>query len=130
LQIFIFALLGAIAGCREEPGRVRARQDEIVGVYEAKFQQGYEKLELKSDHSYIQDFVSENRPIHHTGSWEVKNHLLDGSDIILLDAVVSEDETIGSTPRKGDRILNVHNRSGRLALALNEVADWYFVRVN
>jgi hypothetical protein len=117
-------------GCGEEPGRARVKRDEVVGVYEAKFQHGLEKLELKSDRTYIQEFISENGPVYHSGRWTLTNNFFDGSDVVLYGALVSEDEAPGLAPKMGDRTLNVHRRSGNLTLALNEAADWYFVRAN
>jgi hypothetical protein len=118
-----------VAGCGHESGHVRANQAEVVGSYVAKFRTGQERLELKEGHTYVQVFVSEKRSINHTGRWKLEDHFLDGSDIVLMSAVVSEDDPEGAAERIGDRILNVHRRSGRLALALNEPADWYFVSV-
>jgi len=135
-QLFSFypslaLLLGAllIAGCGEEPGRVRATHDEVAGVYQTKFGDSREELDLKNDQTYVQDFISEKRAIHHTGKWRIENHFLGGSDVVLISCVVGEDDT-ASSERLGDRILIVHNRLGKLALAINETADWYFVRIN
>lgn len=118
-----------VAGCGQDPGRVRANQGEVVGSCVAKFRTGQERLELKEDYTYVQVFVSEKRSINHTGRWKLEDHFLDGSDIVLMSVVVSEDDQEGAAEQIGDRIFNVHRRSGRLALALNEPADWYFVRV-
>ena len=129
-QLLVPGLLLAMIGCGEEPGRVRVKQGEVIGEYEAGFRQGREKLELREDHTYIQDLVSEKQAIHQTGSWRMENHLFGGSNIILVGAVVSEDDPTSSARRTGDRTLNAHKRSGKLALAINEAADWYFVRIN
>lgn len=129
-QLLVPGLLLAMIGCGEEPGRVRVNQAEVIGEYEAGFQQGREKLELREDHTYIQELVSEKQSIHQTGSWRIENHLFGGSNIILVGAVVSEDDSTSSARRIGDRTLNAHKRSGKLALAINEAADWYFVRIN
>jgi hypothetical protein len=124
IGVFLF-----ITGCGDDPGHVRAKQTEVVGSYDAKFRMGRERLELKEDHTYVQVFASEKRSINHVGRWKLEDHFLDGSDIVLTSSVVSEDDLEGAPERLGDRILNVHRRSGRLALALNEPADWYFVRI-
>lgn len=118
-----------MAGCGGNPGHVRATQAELVGSYEAKFHTGQERLELKPDYTYVQRFVSTTRPIDHAGRWKLESHFLDGSDVVLTSAVVSEDDPEGGAERKGDRILNVHRSSTGLTLALNEAADWYFVRI-
>ncbi len=116
-------------GCEDESGRVRVKRDQVIGVWETNFDKGSERLELKSDGAYVQEFHSRQRTIQHTGRWEIKNNFLDGSDVNLIDAVVSENDAAGEPQRIGYRTLNVHKRSGKLALALNEVADWYFDRV-
>lgn len=117
-----------ITGCGEEPGRVRVRQDEVVGAYETNFDGGREVLELRNDQTYVQDFIAGKKSIHHTGKWKIENHFLNGSDVVLISAVVSENDKETAPERTGDRILNVHSSSGKLTLALNETADWYFVR--
>lgn len=48
---------------------------------------------------------------------------------MLLNAVVDEDDKTNSQ-RTGDRILNVHLHSGKLALARNEVMDFYYEQVH
>jgi hypothetical protein len=128
ILVFILGTL-LITGCGEEPGRVRVRHEEVVGVYEAKFDGGLEVLELKNDQTYVQDFTAGKRSIHHTGKWRIENHVLGGSDVVLISSVVRESDKETVPERTGDRVLNVHNRSGKLALALNEPADWYFVRI-
>jgi hypothetical protein len=126
----VFILGGLlITGCGVEPGRVRATREEVVGVYETKFGNSREVLDLKNDQTYVQDLISEKRPIHHTGKWRIENHIPGGSDVVLVSCVVSEEDT-ASPQRLGDRILNVHNRMGKLALAINETADWYFARMD
>jgi len=122
-------LLLISSGCSNDPGQVHAKKHEIPGIYEAKFQEGIERLELKRDGTYLQAFIRDGKPTQHLGSWKMEDHFLGGTDIILVGAVVSEDDPIGSAQRIGDRTLNVHRRSGKLALAVNEVADWYFIPV-
>jgi hypothetical protein len=132
LGICVIALCGTfslLTGCEAEPGRVRVKRDQVVGVYEASFDKGRERLELKRDGTYVQEFQSPQRTIQHIGRWTIENHFLGGSDVSLIDAVVSENDAGGAPERIGFRTLNVHKRSGKLALALNEVADWYFDRV-
>src|SRR5258708_25568808 len=125
------ALLGtaALLGCSDEPGRIRADRAKVVGVYEISFPNGKENLELKSDGKYAQDVLSKTRPFHHTGKWHIDNHLLDGSDVILSDANTGEGEE--TMPLGiGDITLNVHTRAGKVALARNEVMDFYYERVH
>lgn len=120
---------GGFLGCGGgEPGRIHIDQSRAVGVYEAPFKNGKERLELKSDGTYVQDFVSKTRPFQHTGNWHIDNHLFGGSDIILSNAMVDEDDEARPLG-VGDCRLNVHDHSGKVALARNEVMDWYYERV-
>ena len=119
----------ALTGCDENPGRVHAEREQLFGVYETKFDRGTERLELKRDGIYVQEFTAAEASFRHTGKWAYDDPFVGGTDVVLVDAVVSEDQ--GTAPHKiGDRILNVHRRSGKLALAKNEVADWYYERVD
>lgn len=128
-HLYLFALGLTILGCGGEPGRIHAKKEEVLGTYEAEFQKGNEKLELKADSTYQQSFAADGKMEHRSGTWKMEDHFLNGTDVILLAAVVSEDDPAGAGERIGDRRLNVHRRSGNIALAINEVADWYFVRV-
>lgn len=118
----------SLTACEENPGRVHAQREQLIGVYETKFDRGTERLELKSEGTYVQEFASAQGPFRHTGKWVYDDHILGGTDVELVDAVVSEDQ-VTTSPRIGTRTLNVHMRSGKLALALNEVADWYYERI-
>jgi hypothetical protein len=124
---FGLAIIWLVA-CTEVPGRVRITRNQAIGVYESKFANGQERLELRSDGSYLQEFVSQTKPFHHTGNWHLDNHLFDGSDIVLVNAIVGEDDR--DLPlTTGNRRLNVHKESGTVALARNEVMDLYYERV-
>lgn len=120
-------LLGNLA-CSDEPGRIRASSSALVGAYEIKLDNGVEHLELRRDGTYTQDVPSKSRPLRHSGQWHIENHFLDGSDVVLTNAAVTEaDEK--SPPQFGEMFLNVHDRSGKMALARNEAADWYYDRI-
>jgi len=125
----LFVTLGGIFGCsRGEPGRIRIDKAGAIGIYEAPFKNGKERLELKGDGSYVQNFLSSTRPFQHTGKWHIDNHIFGGSDIVLSNANVGEeDETRGLDV--GDCRLNVHDHAGKIALARNEVMDLYYERV-
>ena len=132
-------LLGAaltLVGCSggsEEEGRVRVTPAEIVGIYELNVNKGTERLELKADGTYTQDTISQTGPAHHTGQWHIKKHFFDGSEVILLDAAIMPLATPSNeNPRVGfgDLAMYAHERSGRVALARNEVADWYYERIS
>jgi len=121
----LLATLETVA-CRE-PGQVRAGRSQVVGVYEIKLHNGVERLELKDDGTYSQDFSFESRPFHQAGQWRISDRFLSGTDVMLTNAAVTEDDEKRPL-RFGDLTLNVHDHEGNLALARNEVADWYFER--
>jgi len=129
--LILLSVCGLLAsGCSDEPGRIRATAKQVLGVYIARFDSGVEHLELRADGVYVQDFQSPKRPFVHSGKWIVKDNFLGRTDVILLDAVVSEDNQDSRTTKTGERVLNVHMRGNKIALAINEVADWYFEKVS
>jgi hypothetical protein len=122
-----------LAGCSggsEEEGRIRTTPAQVVGVYELKLDKGSERLELKADGTYGQDTVSQSRPVHQAGQWHIQNHFFDGSEVILLNAAIIPEATpLGENLlRFGGLAMHTHKRSGKVALARNEVADWYYER--
>jgi hypothetical protein len=126
LLAMICALVACSAGS-EEVGRIRVTSAQAAGIYRL----GSERLELKPDGTYVQDTISESQPLHHTGQWRIVNHFLDGSEVLLLNAVVTPPATPeDNNPRLafGDLPMYAHNRSGKVALARNEVAEWYYER--
>jgi len=109
-----------------DEGSIRVKRAQVIGVYEAKFDKGAaERLELKGDGTYLQDFASRSRSFHHTGQWHIENDFLDGSEVVLANAFVSEEDDVHS-PEFGELSLFTHDRSGKVALARNEVAGWYY----
>jgi hypothetical protein len=128
-------MASGLVGCSggsEEQGRARVKPAQVVGVYRLKLDQGSERLELRTDGTYVQDTPAKAQFFHHTGQWHLESRLLDGSEIILLNAVVASPATpLDRDPRPGfgDIAMHVHNRSGKVALARNEVAEWYYDRV-
>jgi hypothetical protein len=115
-------------GCTNDPARIRISPGDAIGVYESKFANGQERLELRRDGSYLQEFVSKTKSFQHTGNWHIENHLFDGTHILLVNAILGEDD--GKAPlTTGDRRLNVHDHSGKIALARNEVMDLYYERL-
>jgi len=133
--VFKFAVLGAVcllAGCHTrdaDEGSVRVTRDQVIGIYETKFDNGWERLELKDDRTYVQDFTSKSQPFHHAGRWRLENLFLDGSEVVLVNAALSDDDATRQ-PSFGDLNLYTHDRSGKVALARNEVADWYYERIS
>jgi hypothetical protein len=100
---------------------------EIVGVYTS----GPERLELQSTGICIQDDVSNPKRLHHTGQWRIVDHFWNGSEIVLANAAVTSPATPeDKEPSRGfgELRMYVHKRSGKIALARNEVADWYYER--
>jgi hypothetical protein len=121
-------LVGCSGGSEEE-GRIRVTPAQVIGVYELKLGKGTERLEVKADGTYAQDTVSQTGPVHHTGQWHIENDFLDGSELILLDAAVMEPPTPEDEKPQlyfAGLTMHAHERSGRVALARNEVADWYY----
>jgi len=135
VQLFKFAVLGAVcllAGCHTrdaDQGSVRVTRDQVIADYETKFDNGSERLELKDDGTYVQDFTSKSQPFRHTGRWRLENLFLDGSEVVLVNAGLSDNDATRA-PSFGDLNLYTHDRSGKVALARNEVADWYYERIS
>ena len=137
LQGALLGLTCILIGCSggsEEEGRIRVVPTQVVGVYEWKLDDAVERLELKGDGIYVQDTVWQSHPVHHTGKWRIQNHFFDSSEVILTDAAIvpfplsitkSEKGQLGF----GQLPMYAHQRSGRVALARNEVADWYYERM-
>jgi len=127
LLTLIFALVACSSGS-EEQGRIRVTAAQVAGIYEL----GSERLELRTDGTYIQDAVSEPRIVHHTGHWRIVNHFLDGSEVHLINAAITGPATPeDKNPRLlfGDLPMYAHKHSGKVALARNEVAEWYYERL-
>jgi hypothetical protein len=121
----LLLMLLALPGCGEK-GRVRVSDKELPGTYVASFETGKERLILRSDKTYEQIFSSPTKKFTDRGTWETKYVLLEGTDVELIHANCSEDRPL-PTP-DCSRNLNVHREGGKLRLALNEAADWYYQR--
>jgi hypothetical protein len=122
------SVLVACSGGSEEVGRIRVTPAQVAGVY----QLGSERLELKTDGTYVQDDISESQSLHHTGQWRIVNHFLDGSEVLLINAAITAPATTEDKDPHlafGDLQMYVHKRSGKVALARNEVAEWYYDRL-
>ena len=109
-----------------EKGHVRVSDDELPGSYVARFQTGEEELILRRDKTYEQIFTSPAKQFTNQGKWKTTYVFLEGTDVQLVDANCSEETT--ETAVRCSRTLNVHKQDGELSLALNEAADWYYVR--
>jgi hypothetical protein len=72
-------------------GRARATRDEVTGEYETQVDTGIESLKVSGDGTYVQEFRLARGSFRHTGKWEIENHILDGTEVVLLDAVISKD---------------------------------------
>jgi hypothetical protein len=130
LKVTLLAATCILVGCHTrdaDEGSIRVKAAQVIGVYETKFDNGSERLELKSDGTYVQDFISKSRPFHHAGQWHIENLLLDGSEVVLANAASSEGDE-GRPLSFSDLPLYTHDRSGKVGLARNEVADWYYER--
>lgn len=125
--------LASCSGGSEEEGRIRVTPAQVIGVYELKLDKGVERLELKGDGTYVQDSVSQTRSVHRTGQWRIENHFLDGNEVVLTGAAIESLATpLDKNPqlRFGDLSIIAHMRFGKVALARNEVADWYYERTH
>ena len=87
----ILAMTCTLVACHMrdgDEGSIRVKPTQVIGIYEAKFDKGgFERLELKRDGTYLQDFTSKSRSFHHTGQWHLENDFLDGSEEILANAL-------------------------------------------
>ena len=124
--VFGFGLV-ACSGGSEEVGRTRVTPAQVAGTYTS----GSERLELQPDGTYVQDIVSGSQKLHRTGSWRILNHFLDGSQVLLFNAAIVSIATPADKDTRigfGDLAMYAHKRAGKVELARNEVADWYYVR--
>lgn len=115
-----------LIGCHTrdaDESSVRLTRAQVIGLYQTKSDAGLERLELKADGTYAQDFPSQS--FHHVGQWRIEKLFLDGSEIVLLNAVLSQSDATHS-PSLGELTLYTHKRFGKVILARNEVADWYY----
>ena len=126
VQLAMICAPVACSGGSEEVGRIRVTPAQVAGIYKL----GSERLELKPDGTYLQETISE--PLHHTGQWRIVNHFLDGIEVVLVNAAI----TPPATPEDknphlafADLPMYAHNHSGKVALARNEVAEWYYDRL-
>lgn len=115
-----------VLGCGDK-GRVRVADDGLPGTYVGEFNPGIEQLVLRSDKSYSQIFSAPTRQFTNRGAWESTYQFLEGTEIGLKGANCGEERP--QIVPECYRYLNVHREDGRLKLALNEAADWYYVRV-
>ncbi len=127
-QMLVAILLLLAIGCGEQ-GAARASITELVGNYETEFQHGKERITLNSDMTFLQVFSSSHGQITTKGTWQKSNQFLGPTEVLLVGNYASEDNPAGSKPIYGQRNLVVHKEHGKLELALNEAADWYYDRV-
>jgi len=124
-----------------DEGSIRVKREQVIGVYAIQVADGRERLELKPDGTFTQDFTSMSHGYRHAGRWRLENVFLDGSAVVLSDAVTSDHSVADEVAAHGSRgsatlsqesigelTLFTHDYHGKIALALNEVADWYYER--
>ena len=90
------------------------------------YSNGNEELLLRPDKTYVQSLTSPTRQFTTRGTWKSTYMFLDGTEGELAGANLSEGE---STERYGNVHLQAHRENGKLKLARNESADWYYERV-
>jgi hypothetical protein len=141
VNALLVAALLLLVGCGE-PGRVRVSEQDLSGTYVTDLQLvastptgpvvrniGKEQLTLYSDRTYLQSFSSPTRRFTNRGNWKSSNHFLDGTEVNLVGANLSEGDSSDSPSKRGILYLEVHRENGKLRLARNESADWYYDRV-
>lgn len=119
-----------------DEGSVRATRQELAGIYGDVLDDGHERLELLSDGTFVQEFTSASRAFRQNGRWQLETSFLNGSAIVLSNAAVPGmsranapmEPSYDHPLQSGQVTLYVHRRGGKLALARNEVADWYYER--
>ena len=129
-----------IGGCKYE-GQARASDRELVGTYETDFPNGKEHIQLNRDMSFVQTFVSPDQQIVVKGRWYHSNQFL-GPTEVRLDGYCAIGNNWGEDPASSVKSgpvscsalatelnLIVHRENGRISLARNESADWYYDRV-
>ena len=128
IVIVLGAALGGCSGGSEETGRIHVTAAQVIGVYKL----GPERVELRADGTYVQKIDSDSDPLQHLGRWRIVNHFLDGSEVVLDNAAVMSPTTPEDQHPQvgfGDLRMYAHRRDGKVALASNEVADWYYQRL-
>lgn len=112
---FISALLWSLAGCTNDPPLTTAK---MSGIYSAKYSHGTETLELKSDGTFTQNYVSATNatPTTNSGKWnlgQVKGQWV----LTLWGALIFDDHGQNKPavdPKRTNWGLNVHQSSGRI----------------
>jgi hypothetical protein len=117
-----------MCGCEKYPGRARVSDAEVSGAYRTHLNTGKEDLTLNPDKTFVQVFVSPARNLTIRGRWKSSNLFLGATEIELAGAVCTEDEPSIPPAHDCDLTLIVHREAGRLRLARNEAADWYYDR--
>jgi hypothetical protein len=125
-SFMIASILLTTLGCS---GRVRASDRELIGTYSMSSNLAQEQLILRSDKTYIQTFSSPKKQFTNHGNWKSSPMFLDGTQITLTGANLSENDPPDSAPRHGILFLQVHREKGKLRLARNEADDLYYDRV-
>ncbi len=99
--------------------------EELSGTYVTQFALGKEQLSLLPDKTYVQVFSSPTRKFTNRGSWRTSNGFFEGTVVQLERAYISEDSS-DSAVKYGYLRLIVHRENGKVRLARNEAADWYY----
>ena len=127
-RFFTVVLPVLLLGCGEK-GQARASVPELVGTYETEFKNGKERIVLNSDMTFSQIFFSSSGQIATKGKWTLSTEFWGATEVHLVGNYASEDRPSNSAAVYGQRTLIVHKEQGKLKLALNEAADWFYDRV-
>jgi|SRR5215467_7594898 len=111
-------------GCGE-----RASVQELTGTYEKKLETGREHIELHSDMTFLEVFVTPEKKFTAQGKWTLANIFLGPTKVTLMGDYATDELPPGLPHVSGQRILIVHKERGRLRLAFNEAADWFYDRI-
>jgi hypothetical protein len=118
-------LLSTLLGCSDE---VRVSDSQLFGTWLTNTNTGAERLAWLPDGTYVQTFTSPKKQFTNRGTWKSSTQFLGGSEIEVSNANISEDEPANSPFRRGDLMLQVYRLDGKLKLARNAAADWYYER--
>ncbi len=110
---------------------MRVLPNEVIGTYEIQHGDEHERIELKSNYTYLQDFDSTTREFHHTGRWTIENHWWSGSEITLMNALVPEETKNSMSPYQNVRNAQfiVQIQSSKIVLVLKNSIEWRFEKI-
>ena len=140
-QLFIMlAITVCIVACHTSDAdetSVRVKREQVLGPYVLEISDDcLERLELKPDGTFVQEFNLKSQSFRNQGHWRLENEFMHGSLVVLDNAVLPDLRVVGNImvaecdPQSiGSINLYTHERQGKITLAQNEIMDWYYNRV-